>query len=231
MMKSNCNAQRLTTGRWVTGLAGVAAAASPLTADAAIVSNASLDYQVGIGETYYLPGLADFKFALNSGVKLQVAGPGGARLGMNYLIADFCGWGEHAVGPSFNCNPGYVGAGVFNGPHADTQEGGLTYGGGGTFSGTSQDSGYLGFIFERDDGQHFGWVEVTVETTGSGWQFGGDYSLTVHGYGYETTPGVGIYTGQVANVPEPSSLALAAAGIVGAAAGAARRRRKTAAAA
>jgi hypothetical protein len=221
--------------RWTAAIASATAAIAPVASHAAIVSNADLDYNVAINETYHLPGLTDFEFSRAKGanwVQIHTSGNNGARLGMNYLVQpNQCSWGTHPTNEhTINCNPGYVGAGVFNGPHLDTFEGGMSYSGGGTFSGTPEDHGYLGFLFQRDDGTHYGWVEVTVRTNGSGWEFvdDPDYTLIVNGYGYETEAGVGILTGATgaAQVPEPDALALAAIGILGAATATRRRQRK-----
>lgn len=235
-MRACGDAQPTVQARWATAIAGAAVAIGPLSAEAIVVGDADLDRSVALGETYQLPGLSDFKFTLNAGAtsaKLQTAVPG-ARLAMNYLVTPFdCSWGDHPTNEhTINCNPGYVSAGVFNGPVPyDSFEGGMTYSGGGTFSGTPEDHGYLGFLVERDDGKHYGWVEVTVRTAGSGYESvdGPAYSLIVNGYGYETEAGVGIVTG-VSPIPEPSALAMAAVGFVGVAAAVNRRRRKPAAA-
>ncbi len=76
--------------------------------------------------------------------------------------------------------------------------------------------GFYGFRLEEDDGVagnntgngnfHFGWIELTFDANNS--------SMTVHRWGYETTPGVAITT-PAELVPEPSSAALLALGAGG----------------
>ena len=65
--------------------------------------------------------------------------------------------------------------------------------------------GFLGVQFnDVAANTRFAWVDVELE---------GDYSkLTVHGWAFETQPGVGIHAG---SVPEPSGLALLATGAAG----------------
>lgn len=56
---------------------------------------------------------------------------------------------------------------------------------------------YIGIEFQMDDGVHYGWFDVE-----------GNSSLPyaeIHGWAYESTPGVGIIAGAV---PEPSSILL-----------------------
>lgn len=69
----------------------------------------------------------------------------------------------------------------------------------------------VGFEFTgKTDGQiHFGYMDIQVNGTSGVY---GDFTATVSGIFYNTTPDQGIYIGQV---PEPSSLALLAVGIVG----------------
>ena len=59
--------------------------------------------------------------------------------------------------------------------------------------------GFVGLEFESSEGTHYGWLDI------EGVPNGGSY-LIVHGWAYETTPGIGIVAGAV---PEPSSVVLA----------------------
>lgn len=79
----------------------------------------------------------------------------------------------------------------------------------------------MGFQFSSNtsgsDQTHFGYVNLKVNGTS------GSYSVTVDGIYWETTPNTGI---EISVVPEPSSLALLAAGVAGLAARRARRETK-----
>jgi hypothetical protein len=68
---------------------------------------------------------------------------------------------------------------------------------------TGLESAYLGFEFQQDAATYYGWMRVGCPLTGInvGW---------VYDYAYETTPDTPIAAGAV---PEPSSLALLAAGV------------------
>ncbi len=66
--------------------------------------------------------------------------------------------------------------------------------------------GFVGLEFEAADGTHYGWLDI------EGVPNGGSY-IWVHGWAYESTPGVGIAAGAV---PEPSSGILFAIGAIGA---------------
>ncbi len=84
---------------------------------------------------------------------------------------------------------------------------------GGVANGSSH---FLGLRFDIAGQQHLGWAELSL-------QKGTPTSVTVLSYGYETEAGQSIVAG---DVPEPSSLALFAAGAAGLVA--LRRRRKAA---
>ena len=72
---------------------------------------------------------------------------------------------------------------------------------------------YIGFSFLIGTDTHYGWVETKIEN---------DLSLTVKGWAYNDVASAGLDAGVV---PEPSSLALLAAGAAGVVAFAARKRR------
>ena len=83
-------------------------------------------------------------------------------------------------------------------------------------------SGFLGFSFDAADPFHYRFAQLTVAAQGQGAL---SRSITLSGIGYESTPNTAITTFAASNVPEPSSIALAALGGVGIAA---LRRRKAA---
>jgi hypothetical protein len=60
---------------------------------------------------------------------------------------------------------------------------------------------YLGVRFMKEDGWHYGWVEVRVQSNAAAW---------VQGYAWETTPNTPILTPAV--VPEPQRAGLVLAG-------------------
>ena len=68
-------------------------------------------------------------------------------------------------------------------------------------------SRYLGIKFLIAGQQHLGWAEISMQKL--------DPSFTVLGYAYEDAPGVSILAGDTGTVPEPSTLALFAAGAAG----------------
>ena len=63
--------------------------------------------------------------------------------------------------------------------------------------------GYIGVRFTDEAANiYYGYADVTVNP---------DYTATLHGFAYETTPGTGIVTGAI---PEPSTFALSGVGIL-----------------
>jgi hypothetical protein len=64
---------------------------------------------------------------------------------------------------------------------------------------------YIGIEFLLDDGIHYGWFDVEGGASGP-------YAV-IHGWAYESTPGMGIMAGAVA-VPEPSTIMLLAGGVL-----------------
>ena len=83
--------------------------------------------------------------------------------------------------------------------HGSFNAASYTSGASGPFAG--EENAYLGIRFEADDGLHYGWIRMSVA---------GDYpGTTIHDWAWNTTPGQGLWAGQV---PEPSTYILFALG-------------------
>ena len=78
----------------------------------------------------------------------------------------------------------------------------LNTGRGGEFWGTRA---YIGFEFQIDDNIHYGWFDIQGNSSMP-------YGM-IYGWGYESTPGVGIAAGAVA-IPEPATATLLAIGTI-----------------
>jgi hypothetical protein len=63
---------------------------------------------------------------------------------------------------------------------------------------------YIGIEFQVDDGIHYGWFDVEGSSSSL------PYAM-IHGWAYESVPGVGIVAGAI---PEPSSMTLFAGGVL-----------------
>lgn len=72
---------------------------------------------------------------------------------------------------------------------------------------------FIGLKFEADDGVHYGWIDAEGASRTMENHLIKDSSLIIHGWAYESTPGVGIAAGAV---PEPSSVILFTIGAIGA---------------
>jgi len=75
---------------------------------------------------------------------------------------------------------------------------------GGYYNDGAGDTGYVGLAIPGVNGNNYGWAQVSFIPSSN--------LLILHDYAYETEAGVGIVTGAV---PEPSSIALLAAGAGG----------------
>jgi hypothetical protein len=76
----------------------------------------------------------------------------------------------------------------------------------GAWYAANMSSGYLGVRFTVSGQEYLGWAELTNVSP---------YGLTLNGYAYNDVPGEPILAGQTSVTPEPSSLALFAAGAAG----------------
>lgn len=75
-----------------------------------------------------------------------------------------------------------------------------------------QSRAFIGIEFEMSDGVHYGWLEIEGATPSMENHLLGDNSLIIHGWAYESNPGVGIVAGAI---PEPSSGILLILGAIG----------------
>jgi hypothetical protein len=83
---------------------------------------------------------------------------------------------------------------------------------------TGFEDAYLGISVFEGDQTYYGWVNFSIPDQ-AGAQF------VIDGFGYNDEAGASIRAGQTTDIPEPGTLALLAAGVMGVAAGSARRRR------
>jgi len=78
---------------------------------------------------------------------------------------------------------------------------------------TGLENGFLGFRFEIDGEDHFGWARVSVsQVDANDPSTFLDLTAVIHDFAYESEPNTPIAAGAV---PEPSSLGLLALGCVG----------------
>lgn len=64
---------------------------------------------------------------------------------------------------------------------------------------------FIGLEFEADDGVHYGWIDVEGASRTMENHLLKDSSLIIHGWAYESTPGVSIVAGAI---PEPTAIGL-----------------------
>ena len=184
-------------GSCLNSLIGVAAVICTLPSQGAVVGLMDLDHQVLDGETFTIPGVNGITFNNKPGAFNchSVMVPGNSRLAYPPSIGGSVVLGS-VIGPG-GIIPSSLG-----------------------IANCSQDAAdefLFGFSFDDSDGVHYGWVDWSYDNTIS------DRSV-VHSYGYEDVPRTAITVGDVGQrIPEPSALALAAAGL---AAGIGIRRRR-----
>lgn len=185
-------------GSCVSALVGATAAICAVPSQGAVIGSMDLDHQILDGETFTIPGVNGINFINKPGAfnchSVLVAGS--SRLAYPPSIGGGSVVLGSVIGPS-EIIPSDLGIANCN---AD-----------------ATDEFLLGFSFEDLDGVHYGWVDWSFDNTSA------DRSV-LHSYGYEDVPRTAISVGDVGQlIPEPSALALAAAGL---AAGIGIRRRR-----
>lgn len=193
-------------------LAGMAATLS-MPAGAAIVSVADLEHEIAVGDSYSLPGLAQLEFTAGHNC-VDKACTSFRTWGVFDSIP---GWGPiDANGKSTQVSGGHFGLGVSAGDVIGP--GGFVPPNSNLAALSGMEDVYLGIsVFEGDE-TYYGWVNFSIPDR-AGAQF------VIHGFGYNDEAGASIRAGQTTDIPEPGTLALLAAGVMGVTAGSARRRR------
>ena len=196
-------------------VAGMAATlATP--AGAAIVSNANLEAIVELGWSYQLPGIPQINF-YNDSECLQYSGKVCLASRSQVAVFGLLTWDDNQVKSTTGRSGLDVSAGSVIGPGGymppyDT-----------TLISPGTEDAYLAIMFVVDQDEHYGWVHFSLPE-GPANVAHSLSSFVIHGYGYNDTAGASIRAGQTTDIPEPGTLALLAAGVVGMGAGAARRR-------
>lgn len=190
-------------------LAGLATTLSA-PAGAAIVSVSDLDLTIEPGQTYSLPGMPHLE--LESGYTCTNF-EGKVCVRQTYGV--FRVWGVYAGSPKTLVSGAWVDLGVSAGTLIGPA--GLDPSGVGASTNTSvYDDAYAAIEFMEWGERHYGWINFSVPE--------GNSDFVIHGYGYNDVAGASIRAGQTTDIPEPGTLALLAAGMIGAAAGRAHRR-------
>lgn len=175
-------------------LAGSALLAVPGSATAGIVYSGVVDLTAGPTQTLNLDldgGGNDFSFSvgsagLNSNIWANVGGSNRFNTSLTPLAAGAPITLANTTSSSTALMKSSSGPPSYSGPWANTS------------------SGYLGLKFTTSGQTYLGWADISIDRATP--------SLTLHSYAYNDTPNTSIAAGQV---PEPSSLALFAAGAVG----------------
>lgn len=177
----------------------VLASTCHLPTNAAVVGSATLDYTFtpsstlyGYSDSFFLPGVSEIRFrTITSEVTNGQASFINGNMTPLWPAAhmSFTSWTAIANWSL----PNFVGAGGWS-PDSPLETNLAEW-----------NLGLLAFSVERDDGQHYGWLEFSVHDT----------TFTLHRYGFEDTAGQAIQFGDTGQaVPVPSSLALAAVGLL-----------------
>jgi hypothetical protein len=197
-------------------LAGMAATLA-MPAGAAIVSNPNLEAVVDPFSGYELPGIPQIDFS-NGSECLEYSGKTCLASRSRVTVQGEATWDGSSPSKSVAGRSGLdVSAGSVIGPGGYMPP----YLTEAIAAGTVD--AYLAIMFVADQEEHYGWVHFSLPEGPANVPHSLS-SLVIHGYGYNDTAGASIRAGQTTDVPEPGTLALLAAGVVGVGAGAARRR-------
>jgi hypothetical protein len=200
-------------------LAGMAATLS-MPAGAAIVSITDLEKHIAPGESYSLPGIPTLEFSTQSVTDVDKYGA--------VHVSTYGSFSSHPIydnsGPKSQLVSG-AWAGVsrtFNGvfgPDSVFAAGDVMGPSDSVFYSSlshisGYDDAYFSLMFGSQTEMHYGWVHFSFAQ--------GSSDFVIHGFGYNDEPFATIRAGETSQVPEPSTLALLACGVI--AAGSVRRR-------
>lgn len=197
-------------------LAGMAATLA-MPAGAAIVSNPNLEAVVDPFSGYQLPGIPQIDFS-NGSECLEYSGKTCLASRSRVIVQGQATFDDANQSKSIAGRSGLdVSAGSVIGPGGYMPPY-LT-----EVIRPGTEDAYLAIMFVVDQDEHYGWVHFSLPEGPANVPHSLS-SLVIHGYGYNDTAGASIRAGQTTDIPEPGTLALLAAGVVGVGAGAARRR-------